>query len=1149
MRDSEALNLQQVLEEEARALRIQRANSSTNGQAPLAHGPVGLALSGGGIRSATFSLGVLQALAAEKKLASFDYMSTVSGGGYIGSWLTAWIHRAGLASVQAKLGEFGSAEKHGAPSACEPPEVTWLRRYSNYLTPRVGFLTLDSLTVIATWSRNLVLNLLVLLCSLAVLFMAPHFLVDVFERAGVVHEAFGFGAAWVGLLFFLGIGYNLWHQGLPLQRRRNWLISTRGVVATVIFPGVLASSFAAVWLVNGRKTFAMALEVSAFVAALLCLLLVVWAVAEGVKRRSFNVVKELPVYVLATLVSIGACAGVVAAFHQAWFTLLSDDQTFRNVCVVAFGPPALLAAFATGTTVFTGLVGRIFFERSREWWSRLNAWLFSLGIGWAVLGSLTFFALPTMEWLSLKLGAWMSVLGTGWIGSLLASIFLRKPDTGSKSFQIRIDDALNVAAAVFVAGLLFVVAAGTQWVLLAGGGALVEPSLSLARPSAATLEIHGADRALAYEVRTPEQRETSIADMTSAHVQGLRILHAKEDLLKGLSAFDMTTLAFLGVALLFGWRVDINKFSLHNMYKNRLVRCYLGASNQATRNEQPFTGLDDADDIPLRDLAIGTAADQSPQRPFHLVNTALNITQGANLAWQERKAASFMFSPLHCGYALARTQGDSTSIETAAGWDMPGYRPTQGYAARDREEKGFKLGMALSTSGAAVSPNMGHASSPARAFVLTMFNVRLGRWSSNPAGAAWRRPSPRFGLVALLQELLGYSNERRNYVYLSDGGHFDNLGVYELVRRRCSVIFAVDAGADPTRTFGDLADTIRKCRVDMGVDVYFPELPLLSGNDEMRAAQGFTRGVIRYDPSDPSTDGTLILIKPSMTRALLEPIDVQNYASENRLFPQQTTADQFFDESQFESYRRLGAFIGAHCLVAHGALLPNREPAPKKPDQLPSPELPAAATRLVGFVRSIFKGPIELPNRAGALLDFFVVLCVSTVAFGLAFQFLDPVLVGTKGGFCFSATACSEQLERMFAAEHEISSWRSGLLLRTMIDNVFILVYALTFVCGFIAATQSISDPRLRNRCRFLVCLAPVATACVDYAENFMILGTFGTASDARVNASVIAPLTAWKFILFASCFGLLLALSGIIGRRFKSRWSVTPGGVPRLRA
>jgi len=194
------------------------------------------------------------------------------------------------------------------------------------------------------------------------------------------------------------------------------------------------------------------------------------------------------------------------------------------------------------------------------------------------------------------------------------------------------------------------------------------------------------------------------------------------------------------------------------------------------------------------------------------------------------------------------------------------------------------------------------------AFLLTLFNVRLGWWVGNPREKAWKYRGPRWSLFYLLTELFGQTDEKSWYVYLSDGGHFENLGIYELVRRRCKYIVACDAGADANMGFEDLGNAIRKIRIDFGVDV---EIDL----DMVRplAGQRFSRwhhaiGVIRYDQADRNESvGMLVYIKASLTGD--ESGDVLEYAGHNPSFPHQSTADQFFDESQFESYRKLGEHI------------------------------------------------------------------------------------------------------------------------------------------------------------------------------------------------------------------------------------------------
>jgi hypothetical protein len=292
----------------------------------------------------------------------------------------------------------------------------------------------------------------------------------------------------------------------------------------------------------------------------------------------------------------------------------------------------------------------------------------------------------------------------------------------------------------------------------------------------------------------------------------------------------------------------------------------------------------------------------------------MNLSQGKNLAWQERKAASFALSPLYCGFTFSRDLGDPFA-PGALQRPESYYRPTRQYAVEDpgREEPGFSLGMALATSGAAVSPEMGRETQPVRAFLLTLFNARLGRWSPNPKRSAWREASPNFGVTCLLEELFGFANEERDFVYLSDGGHFENTALYELVRRRLRKIVCVDAGADPERSFADLGNAIHKCRVDFGVEIDIDLVPLRARQPGALPVAAFAIGRILYPGT--SVEGVLIVVKPTLVRARGEPIDVQAYAEQNPDFPQQTTADQFFNESQFESYRRLGLFVGEAALV------------------------------------------------------------------------------------------------------------------------------------------------------------------------------------------------------------------------------------------
>jgi len=344
------------------------------------------------------------------------------------------------------------------------------------------------------------------------------------------------------------------------------------------------------------------------------------------------------------------------------------------------------------------------------------------------------------------------------------------------------------------------------------------------------------------------------------------------------------------------------------------VRCYLGSSReQRERDPNPFTKFDDGDDLRLNKL-------DSPEfsGPFPIINATLNLSSGRNLAWQERKGASFIFTPVFSGYDTGLDDsGTSANRQMRVGIDVKnGYWPTWAVAktklppsVSGTKYGGIMLGTSVAISGAAASPNQGYHTSTAIAFLMTVFNVRLGWWLGNPAQSKPDWSSPAFGLPYTVMELFGSTDATSDFVNLSDGGHFDNMGLYELVRRRCRYIIVCDAEQDETLSFGGLATAVRMCRTDFGVEIDIKKLTEIArkpdNTPESFSGNHFAIGTIHY-PDGP--DGRLIYVKSSLTGD--EPADVLGYHKRVPLFPHESTADQWFDESQFESYRRLGMHIG-----------------------------------------------------------------------------------------------------------------------------------------------------------------------------------------------------------------------------------------------
>jgi hypothetical protein len=468
---------------------------------------------------------------------------------------------------------------------------------------------------------------------------------------------------------------------------------------------------------------------------------------------------------------------------------------------------------------------------------------------WLGIFAIVVFGPPALDCLGIYLSA---TLTTGWLASTIAGVLAGKSSatSGEKGNNPSLELVAQIAPYIFVIGLLIAVSYGLQW---------------------------------AYSINCIDKQAATFAELVRS---GLECM----DQVTGKSLIVGFAIIFSVVAVL-AWRVKINLFSLHNFYRNRLTRAYLGAS-RPQRKPHPFTGFDEKDDIALSALA--------KQRPYHIINAAINFTDGQELAVQDRKATSFVFTPQYCGYQ------DKTNKESGF------YRESKEYGHYEPDDDGFRLGSAVAVSGAAVSPSMGYHSSPPVAFLLTMFNVRLGRWCGNPGkeSNAWTESDPPFGFGYLLCELFGYSSLNSEFVNLSDGGHFENLGLYELVRRKCNHIVVCDAGADKDYNFEDLAGAIRKCRTDFGVEIEFENLDDLRHKqpDNRYSKKHYARGTIDYGSYCKDRKGTLILLKPSLTETGL-PSDVKNYADMEKSFPQQSTADQWFDEAQFESYRKLGFHV------------------------------------------------------------------------------------------------------------------------------------------------------------------------------------------------------------------------------------------------
>lgn len=790
---------------------------------------MGLAFSGGGIRSATFNLGILQTMARLRLLRRVDYLSSVSGGGYIASWLHAWVKREGgdVRHVEDKLAVQPGAAVH------EPQQVSWLRQYSNYLTPRIGLLSADTMAGVATWLRNVLLNQVIL-------------------------GALGLAVLCLPWILFMLMPW--WRDGIAFT---PMLASGAALLLGAIGVGVMEN--------RAIQRDAAADKTSS---------------APTTRRGSAR--------------AMIACAAIGAVLLGLVMPLvLEAEQALQRMALVVLGPPAVLVALLLGVTLGIGLAGRKLREASREWWSRAGGILLTMLLAWLVLTGVALLG----SYALMYVGAWVGAMGgIIWLATTVAGVILgHSPATGNENGNAKggwKNQIATIAPWVFVAGMLVLLSMVLHSTAINFGGA---SSIRVCDPTPDTSE-PGLRAAYRFNLETGDvlQVKPDPGCSLASYAQ------QAEKAVSNAPFFVLWPIGLLFLAYVLGWRVDVNVFAFHMFYRNRLERCYLGASNPK-RRANPFSGLDMSDSPRLDELKY----DGHVQRPYPLINTAMNISRSKNLAWQERKAASFLFTPEFCGYQLPGS-GDAG---VSAYQKTEEFLAPQKQAGKPQARSGWlALGTPMTISGAAASPNAGYHTNPASAFLMTVFNVRLGWWIQNTCKLDnWVNTGPRLSIGYLLKELLANTRDTDDFVYVSDGGHFENLGIYELVRRRCRYIIACDAGCDPNYTFEDLGNAIRKCQIDLGIEISIDPASIVPDPETGSSLFHCMVGRIHYEQRDPvATPGYLLYIKASLSGN--ESTDIKQYKAEHSAFPHESTGDQWYSESQFESYRKLGQHVAEQVL-------------------------------------------------------------------------------------------------------------------------------------------------------------------------------------------------------------------------------------------
>jgi hypothetical protein len=847
---------------------------------------IGLALSGGGLRSATFSLGFLQSLARARLLKQIDFLSTVSGGSYIGGFLGALFDRRVDLPAGAPGPTDGASKTATATAAAAAPPspavsqtvpmwdveheltdprsrvVGWLRENGRYLSPAGAS---DGWAALAVILRNL---------------LAVHMVLWTF-----------------GLTVFVA-----------LDALRGWLLTmVSGLLPWI--PSVLAraSGSGALWW-----SPALVLPALIFPLVLFPIGLAYWLVPEAARsdpKRRFGRGLERFIASVTNGVLLLASAGLILGAHLGRF-----PEAARAIGIVI------------GAETLLGFVVLVLAGTGRQARSRLSRWLAT----WLIV----FFI----------------VLAAGLVDSLGQTTYLVAIDPQARSTVV----ARFVAG---IAGLMALSGVARQVIGLLGTdritGHVGLPVRGLALIGAALLLLlalvglsaiaHG----IVWDWQSPGQRTGGLHEPEISGFWTWLVLLGGG----GLCWFFGNTYAFL------------NGSSIASLYAARLTRAYLGASNRERVDDgqgRATTEMLESDFVDVRRYSPHEGGG-----PLHIINMTLNETVGgrSQIEERDRKGMNFALGPAGVSVAARHhalwkgagaepdpdpptvrdhlqacaTPGGQTGA-AAGGFEVFPARDADGNVALFWPEM-LDLGRWIAVSGAAASTALGSMTSLGLSLLCGLLNVRLGHWwhsgvdpqvrgkARSAAPGALRALaltfSRQFPVQAhLIQEFLArFPGTASRSWYLTDGGHFENTAVYELIRRRLKVIIVLDNGADPTTKLGDVAGLVRKARVDFETEIEFEDTPATGGEAIGSLAElGFTTGpqtaggvrcyaaLARILYPDGSR-GKLLVVKAGVIGGD-EPVDVLNYRAMNPTFPQQSTVDQFFDEAQWEAYRRLGTFIG-----------------------------------------------------------------------------------------------------------------------------------------------------------------------------------------------------------------------------------------------
>jgi len=825
----------------------------------------GLAISGGGIRSASFGLGVMQALVSNDKLKDVDYLSTVSGGGYIGSALTWALHQDPDAGLEPHNFPFRRKEK---TIAGDSTLQDYIRQHRNYLAPTSS---LDITSFAAIVIRGTVMS--------------------VFAYFSLLTAA---------ITFFLAIFY-LIHHGLLLLDKTSGLVTTIEANVLLILLGFLILKR----FLNPNHKLRIFIDI--FLFALMIINIIFLSLSSiYFKEETFLII--VGTIVLVFFIAKGFTDSVggifsllieVCLFVAVLIFLILSSSIFFDPTDNFFNIIYLYIGIAASLIIFF-ILKRLINLKSKDgdkWAStkyhtfnegqkRMGV-LLKTGIVCIVIGSLNyFFKNPSLQFIH---SAWFEKLHDN-IPVLLAvafTIFGAFIGVWHNKKNQKDEKARSGSSGILIYAGVFTMLFGLLF-----------------------LAFNLADKIFSwFKKDTGDFLKNVVIDKSNPLPPEFYIIFL---------------IIFLFVLLI--WRigrlVDLNVVGPHQIWRNRLMEAFMPDTDAVKENK--WKPAIKANNAQMEDMCNASKCgdkntDETLKKPYHIINTNIILTNSPSSNYRSRGGDNFIISPLYCGSSA------TAWVRTNSYQKTKRFLNIKPFNSFHEQKQGITLATAMSVSAAALNPNAGVSGAGvsrnnAVSFLLSLLNLRLGYWTSNPN---WPNPlgfNANLISPGLTSEILKSGlTEANKYVQLSDGGHFENLGLYELIRRKLDLIIVSDGGADGEFNFDDLANAIEKVRVDFDTVIRFRDgyqpgdiLPGTSGKSFFQkkyniSKRGFAVADIIYNDGI-TANGTLVYLKLAMISNL--PTDVYSYKGVNPTFPHESTADQFFNEKQFEAYRELGYHIG-----------------------------------------------------------------------------------------------------------------------------------------------------------------------------------------------------------------------------------------------